>query len=92
MPTKTQKLRIKRSSRLEPEDNEILNAVGAGRALGISSRLVLRLARSGELPGKKVGKEWRFRRSALLRWLEEPPLPTDPKDLVKHSRVSFPKK
>ena len=37
--------------------------------LGVSSRLVLRLARAGTLPARKVGKEWRFTSSAILQWL-----------------------
>jgi hypothetical protein len=27
------------------------------------------LADAGELPGRKIGDEWRFLRSALLAWL-----------------------
>jgi len=63
--------------RLEPLDPEVLTASGAAQALGVSARLVLRLARKNKLPGKKVGKEWRFRRTALLQWLgkTEPPTP-----------------
>ena len=78
--------------RFKPEDIEIFDAEGAGRALGISARLVLKLAREGRLPGKKVGKSWRFRRSAILRWLEEPDIPTDLQQLFKDHRVSFPTK
>jgi hypothetical protein len=33
---------------------------------------VLRLLRSGKLPGKKVGREWRLSRSAILSWLKTP--------------------
>jgi excisionase family DNA binding protein len=52
-----------------PEDKEILNAEQAGAVLGISTRLVLRLARDGEIPGQKLGREWRFLRSALRSYL-----------------------
>ena len=31
--------------------------------LGISKRLLLRLARDGVIPGQKLGREWRFIRS-----------------------------
>ena len=54
-----------------PEDQEILNAEEAAQVLGISARLVLKLARDGEIPGKKLGREWRFLRSALRRSLGE---------------------
>ena len=36
-------------------DQEILNAQDAAQVLGISERLVLRLARDGEIPGRKLG-------------------------------------
>jgi excisionase family DNA binding protein len=49
--------------------NQVLNAEGAAVLLGVSSRLVLRLARAGTLPARKVGKEWRFTSSAILQWL-----------------------
>ena len=57
--------RVKQRQRTGPADGEIMNAVGAAAMLGISERLVLRLARRGEIPGSKLGREWRFLRSAL---------------------------
>ncbi len=29
----------------------------------------IRMARDGEVPGRKVGKEWRFHRTTLRRWI-----------------------
>ena len=55
----------KKYHQIEPEDREILNAGQAAAMLGISQRLLLRLAREGEIPGLKLGREWRFLRSAL---------------------------
>jgi excisionase family DNA binding protein len=59
------KKRVKKRPRNVPQDKEILNAKDAAIVLGISERLVLRLARDGEIPGKKLGREWRFLRSAI---------------------------
>lgn len=59
------KKRAKKRPRSVPEDKEILNAQEAAIVLGISDRLLLRLARDGEIPGKKLGREWRFLRSAI---------------------------
>lgn len=70
MPSKTPKSRKKRSQTV-PQDSEILNARGAAQSLGVSAALILRLAREGKLPGKKVGRAWRFRRSAILKWLAD---------------------
>lgn len=53
----------------QPVQTEVLNAEGAGRLLGVSPRFVLRLARTHRLPGRKLGKEWRFSRERLLAWL-----------------------
>ena len=77
----------KESSRLSPQDPEVLNKEGAARLLGLSERLVLRLAREGRLPGKKLGKEWRFRRSAILRSLDEPDLERPIEELLSDPRV-----
>lgn len=52
---------------------EVLNVAGAAKVLGVSRWTVLKLARRNELPGKKVGREWRFRLQTLLRWLGEGP-------------------
>lgn len=55
--------------RRSPQDQDILNAQGAAAALGVSERLVLRLAREGKIPGNRIGREWRFLRSALRNYL-----------------------
>lgn len=39
--------------------------------LGISDRTVRFLASLGKLPGFKVGRAWRFRRSEIVEYLEE---------------------
>ena len=73
---------------------EVLDADQAAEVLGISRTLLLRLAREGKLPGKKLGKEWRFRLSALLRWLgdTEQPVPSSLEALLKDPRVQIRKK
>ena len=44
----------------------VLDAAGAADLLHVSTKTILKLARAGELPGRKVGREWRFEASALL--------------------------
>lgn len=44
----------------------VLDAEGAARLLHVSTKTVLKLARAGEIPGMKVGREWRFARVALI--------------------------
>lgn len=47
-------------------DVVVLDAQGAADLLQVSTKTILKLARSGELPGKKIGREWRFVRTVLI--------------------------
>ena len=38
--------------------------------LKVNPRTIYRLIRSGELPAIRVGRQWRFRRSDLMEWLD----------------------
>jgi len=49
----------------------VLDVAGAARFLGVSSTTIYKLARAGEIPARRVGKEWRFSHARLMRWLEE---------------------
>ena len=48
----------------------ILDAKQVGRYLGAHVETVRRMARKGEIPAFKVGKDWRFRKSTLDQWAE----------------------
>ncbi|MFL5840991.1 MAG: helix-turn-helix domain-containing protein [Thermoleophilaceae bacterium] len=48
---------------------EVLTAAEAAALLRTDDDTVEKMAESGELPGRKIGDEWRFARSAVLRWL-----------------------
>ena len=50
-------------------DPEVLTLEQAAELLQVDADTVRTLAREGTLPGRKVGREWRFARAALLRWL-----------------------
>jgi excisionase family DNA binding protein len=49
---------------------DVLDVHEAGWLLGAHIETVRRLARRGGLPAYKVGKDWRFSKSALGRWME----------------------
>lgn len=38
--------------------------------LRVTPRTIYRLIRSGELPAVRVGRQWRFRRSDIDRWID----------------------
>lgn len=37
----------------------------------LSKSSLYKLAQAGRIPGKKVGKHWRFRKGAIDHWLDE---------------------
>lgn len=51
------------------ENKEVLNADEAAELLGVSPWTVREQAKAGKIPGRKIGKEWRFSRTALLEFL-----------------------
>jgi excisionase family DNA binding protein len=48
---------------------EVMGPEQAALFLRIDVKVILELAEGGKLPGRKLGKEWRFSRTALLAWL-----------------------
>jgi hypothetical protein len=54
---------------------EVLNAAQAGQLLQIDPAMVIELAEAGQLPGRKLGSDWRFSRAALIAWLASPGKP-----------------
>ena len=51
---------------------EVLTLAEAAAYLRVSSEEVDTLASRGDLPGRKIGEQWRFHRSALVDWLSQP--------------------
>jgi excisionase family DNA binding protein len=51
-------------------DREILTIVQAAEYLQFHPDKVYRLARSGELPASKIGKEWRIRKADIEALLD----------------------
>ena len=47
----------------------VLTLAQAAELLQVAEDAVAELAERGELPGRRVGGEWRFSREALLAWL-----------------------
>ena len=51
---------------------EVLDIDELSRYLRIPKSTLYRLVREQRIPSHKVGKQWRFRREAVDRWLEAP--------------------
>jgi excisionase family DNA binding protein len=48
---------------------EIMTPREAAEYLSVHVRTIYRLAKNGEIPGRKVGGSWRFKKNALDEWL-----------------------
>jgi excisionase family DNA binding protein len=48
---------------------EIMTPREAAEYLSVHVRTIYRLAKNGEIPGRKVGGSWRFKKDALDEWL-----------------------
>ncbi len=53
------------------EELEILTPAQLAGLLQVDEKVVIELAEQRELPGRKVGEEWRFSREAIRAWLAE---------------------
>jgi excisionase family DNA binding protein len=55
---------------LRPADaHEVLTLEQAAALLQVDAAEVAALAEAGELPGRRIGGDWRFPRAALLEWV-----------------------
>jgi len=58
-----------RTFNLELRTKEIMTPREAADYLSVHVRTIYRLAKNGEIPGRKIGGSWRFKKEALDQWL-----------------------
>jgi len=51
------------------EAKEILNIEEAAALLGVSVKTFNKVLHSEDLPARKIGREWKFSRRALIEWV-----------------------
>jgi len=51
-------------------DDEILTLEEVAKYLKLQPQTVYKWAQEGQIPGAKLGKEWRFRRRILDEWVD----------------------
>jgi excisionase family DNA binding protein len=56
--------------RLHIQREPLLTTAVVARWLSVSSRTLRLWAECGEIPAVKVGRQWRFRRTDVLEWIE----------------------
>ena len=67
--SKPKKPKTARWQRIAMMDKEILDVEGAATLLGVSTTTIYNLARKGDIPATRVGREWRFARANLIQWV-----------------------
>ena len=50
-------------------DREILTIEEAAQLLGVSVKTFNKVLHSESLPARKIGREWKFSRAALVAWV-----------------------
>ncbi len=80
-------LKPTREERAARMDEEILSVEGVARALGVSKRTIYALARNGDIPAMRVGREWRFARRNILDWIANGSEADQLKAALKSARV-----
>lgn len=50
-------------------DREILNIEEAAALLGVSIKTFNKVLHSEDMPARKIGREWKFSRTALINWV-----------------------
>jgi excisionase family DNA binding protein len=78
------------------EPGEIMNLQEAAAYLGVSTKTFQKVLREGDVPGRKVGREWKFSRRALSAWvgrgLSAEYLDTDENHINGQGRMPPPRK
>ena len=60
---------VGRASFRPNEPREVMSLGELAKWLEVDEETVRSLAEAGELPGRRLGEEWRFARAAVLDWL-----------------------
>lgn len=56
--------------KLQKEEKEIMTAKEVADYLSFSKNWVYKKAETGEIPGVRLGGNWRFKKSIIDEWLE----------------------
>jgi excisionase family DNA binding protein len=68
-------------------EDEMLTIEDLAQYLKLKPQTIYKWAQSGKIPGAKFGKEWRFRRSAIERWIDSQ-IPSPPEGKAADTKAS----
>ena len=77
LPTRTQAASVR-----EAEWPEVLTLAEAADYVRVAEAEVVRMVGPRGLPGRLIGSEWRFSKTALDQWLRTPPAPSTKESLL----------
>ena len=80
--------KMSRWQRIAAMDKEILDVEGAATLLSVSSRTIYSLARRGDIPATRVGREGRFPRQNLIVWVANGSQADRLATVLRHGRVA----
>jgi excisionase family DNA binding protein len=55
----------------EVTNDPVMTAKEVAQYLRLTEATIYRLAKEGDIPGAKVGRVWRFKRSLIEKWLQD---------------------
>ncbi len=87
-PDQLSLLQPSREERIAGMDEEVLDVGGAARVLGVSTKTIYKLARTGEIPAMRIGREWRFARKNLIEWVTNASKADQLTAVLRHGRVA----
>jgi excisionase family DNA binding protein len=87
-PSKAKKPKTARWQRIAMMDKEIVDVEGAATLLGVSTTTIYNLARKGDIPATRVGREWRFARQNLIQWVANGSAADQLSVTLSHGRVA----
>mgnify|MGYP002682053128 CR=1 FL=1 len=61
---------VDRMDEAKPE-SPVLTAVEVADLLRVSYRTIITMAKAGEIPAFVIAGQWRFSRSAILKWIDD---------------------
>ncbi len=67
------------SKTIRPSDDRLLTLKEMAAYLSVNERTLLKLVTEGEIPGVKIGNQWRFRKAMIDTWLDDQMLGVAPR-------------
>jgi excisionase family DNA binding protein len=77
-----------REERIAAMDKDILDIEEAATLFGVSTRTIYTLARKGDIPATRVGREWRFARRNLIAWVANGSQADQLATVLRHGRAA----